>query len=158
MAKFSQLFYTVLPAFPCHLPIFMALMIAINQLFSSNSTSSPEAKARRQFERERAIDHELRRSRHVVEVLGVTGINVTNRLNGGIVRNCIYLRILEFIQGPLQNREGMEMAEWIIEDSMMIMEMMAFEVDVEEVEAGEKVGIMEEVNAQETYPELEVEV
>jgi hypothetical protein len=64
MAKFSQLFYTVLPAFPCHLPIFLALMIAINQLFSSNSTSSTEAKARRQFERERAIDHELRRSRH----------------------------------------------------------------------------------------------
>jgi hypothetical protein len=52
----------------------------------------------------------------------------------------------------------MEMAGWMIEDSMMIVEMMAHKVDVEEVEAGEKVGIMEEVNAQETYPELEVEV
>jgi hypothetical protein len=53
----------------------------------------------------------------------------------------------------------MEMAEWVVEDSMIVMEMMAFTVDVkEDVEAGEKVGIVEEVNAQETHPELEAEV
>jgi len=69
MPNFSAPFDIDLPAMLSHLLIFAALIVALKHLF-------PKADDVRQGNRGRAIEHELRRIRPVVEVLGMAEMKV----------------------------------------------------------------------------------